>query len=296
MELREIRTFLVLCEELHFSRTAARVHVAQSAVSYAIKSLEAELGTALFVRSKRRVALTQAGERFRERVSPALAALEQATDVARRVGQGHAGRLSLRFVLMSALTLVPRAIARYREAYPDVDIALEPGGSLDQLEAIRAGSCDIGFMPRQLAIEPLASIVIQRSPLVAVLPLAHPLASRKRIRLADLAAERFVSLKLQREPQTRDFFRRDCLAAGFEPNVILEAEQLEVLLAMVAAGLGVSCTPNLVSALQFPGVVMLPLIPSIQSLFTAVWDPRAPSPLTERFLSMLRAEVSAAGQ
>jgi DNA-binding transcriptional LysR family regulator len=180
-------------------------------------------------------AKTQAGERFRERARLALLELERASDAARRVGQGQEGRLVLRFTLMSTLTIIPRTLVRYQKAYPHVAIDLSPGGSIQQLEAIRAGTCDIGFMPLKRDVAPLATELIQRAPLTALRPQAHPLAKRKTLRLGELARERFVFLKLDNEPQTRALFRQRCLDAGFEPDVALEIEQLEVLLAMVAA-------------------------------------------------------------
>jgi DNA-binding transcriptional LysR family regulator len=292
MELRQLRAFLMLCEELHFSRAALRLHVAQSAISYAIKSIEAELGTPLFSRSKRKVTLTGAGEHFRAQVSPAVQSLDRAAEATRRIGRGQAGRLVLRFTLLSALTSVPRVLARFREACPEVEIDVGPGGSVQQLEAIRAGHCDIGFMAYRNDIEALATETVQRSPVVALLPVTHRLAKRRKLRLRDLASDRFVFLKQDTEPDTRARFRKQCLAAGFEPQIALEIDQLELLLAMVAAGMGVSCAPDLVRSLRFPGVAMVPLTPLLRGGISAVWDPKVPSPVRERFLALLRAERS----
>jgi DNA-binding transcriptional LysR family regulator len=290
VELREVRTFLVLAEELHFSRTAQRLHVAQSAVSHTIKRLETELGTALFLRGKGGVSLTHAGERFRERARQSLQLLEQASDSARRVGTGEAGRLVLSFTLMSWLTVVPRALARFHARYPNVELEIGSAGSKQQLEAIRTGRCDIGFMPKRKEMGPLATEFIHPAPLVALLPTHHRLCKRKIVPLAGLAKERFVFLKLENEPKVRESFRARCLQAGFEPNIAFEVEQLEVLLAAVAAGLGVSCVPDLVRMLQFPGVAMIPLSPVVEAGISAVWDPRLLSPAGHNFLSILRAE------
>jgi DNA-binding transcriptional LysR family regulator len=290
MELREVRTFLVLAEELHFTRTAKRLRVAQSAVSYAIKHLEQEVGTELVMRTKRTVRLTQAGERFRARAERSLRELREAVEESQRVARGEAGKLVLRFTLMSALTVVPRAIARYQRAYPQVELDLQPGGTYEQLAAIRAGRCDIGFVAFKHGDEPLAAEVVQHSPLVALLSSGHPLAGRKRLRLAELAPERFVFLKVASEPQVRGFFERHCQSAGFQPNIALEIEQLELLLAMVAAGVGVSCAPRLVEQLHFPGVTTVALSPLITTNITAVWDPRTLSAAGHRFLATLREE------
>ena len=290
MELREIRTFLTLAEELHFSRTAVRLRTAQSAVSYAIKNLETELGVQLFARANRKVALTPAGERFRERAKHALQTLEQAADAARRSGAGHSGRLVMRFTLMTALTMAPRALARFQLEHPDVELDVGPAGSAEQLEAIRAGRCDFGFMSYRNDMLPLATELVQRAPLIALLPTTHKRARAKKIRLSDLAPERFVFLKLATEPQVRSFFRQRCLDAGFEPHVVIEVEQLEMLLAMVAAGLGVSCLPGMVQSLRFPGVAMIPLTTVIPAGTSVVWDPRTLTPAGKNFLEILRSE------
>jgi DNA-binding transcriptional LysR family regulator len=289
----KIRTFLVLAEELHFTRTAARLRVAQSAVSYAIKNLELEIGAELLTRTKRKVRLTAAGESFRARAGRILSELEQAADESRRVARGQAGRLVLRFTLMSALTVVPRAMARFQREHPDVELDIQPGGTREQLEAIRLGRCDVGFVAFKRAEEPLRSEPVQHAPLVALVSTSHALGSRKRVRLSDLANERFVFLKLASEPQVRGFFERHCRDAGFEPNIVLEIEQLEVLLAMVAGGFGVSCAPGFVQLLQFPGIAAIPLTPLIMAGISAVWDPAALSAAGKRFLAILREERAA---
>jgi DNA-binding transcriptional LysR family regulator len=290
MELREIRTFLVVADELHFTRAAARLHVAQSAVSHAIQKLEAELGVALFARTRRRVALTAAGERFRTDVTEATAALDAAAEIASRSARGEAGRLVLRFTVAAALTIIPRAVARFHKAYPAVELDLQPGGSSAQLEAIHAGRCDVGFLSLQRDVTPLATEVVQRAPLVAVLPTAHPLARRRRVQFADLAGERFVMLELASEPRVRDRIRARCVAAGFEPEVVLEVGQLEVLLAMVAAGVGITCVPALVRALRFAGVVTIPITPVVEGGISVVWDPATLSAAAGGFLAILREE------
>jgi DNA-binding transcriptional LysR family regulator len=290
VELREIRVFLVVAEELHFTRAAVRLRVAQSAVSHAIKKLEAEIGVELLERTKRSVTLTAAGEQFRARVGESVSGLERAVQAARRAAAGDVGRLVLRFTLTTALTIVPRALARFQRSYPDVELDIQPGGSTAQLEAIRLGRCDIGFMALARGLAPLATEIVQRAPLVALFPASHPLANRSRVRFADLAGEKFILLHLASEPQVRAHLRGHCLDAGFEPNVVLEIEQLEVLLAMVAAGVGISCAPALVQGLQFSGVVTVPIAPTIAGGISAVWNPAALSAAGRNFLKLLWEE------
>jgi DNA-binding transcriptional LysR family regulator len=290
MELRQIRTFLVLAEELHFGRTAARLRVAQSAVSYTLKSLEQELGVELLARTKRKVSLTAAGESFRVQAAQSLQLLEQAGARAGRAARGEEGRLALRFSLITGLTILPRVVASFQHAYPEVDVHIEPGGSVEQLAAIRAGRCDIGFMPLKRDVEPLSAEVVEGAPAVAVVSTYHRLAARKRIQLAELAQEKFVFLRSASEPQLHLFLRRRCAAAGFEPKIAFEIDQLELLLALVASGVGVTVVSGLLRALAFPGLALLPLTPEIPTGISAVWDPLTLSAASRNFLTMLRQE------
>lgn len=292
MELRHIRTFLVLSQELHFGRAAKKLRVAQSAVSQTLRALEDELGVELLARTKRSVALTAAGAEFVAHAERSLLHLDEGTAAARQAAAGYAGELRLSFTLMSALTVLPRAVARFQREHPQVRVSLTPGGSTEQLEAIREGRCDVGFMAFKRDIEPLATLVVTRSPLVAVLPVRHALARRASVELAELATEPFIFLKAHSEPQLYEHFRALCARAGFEPRVVMEVEHSEALLSFVAAGIGVSCVPKLVERLRISGVTTVPLLPEVRGGISAVWRPERLAPPAARFLDVLRAEVA----
>lgn len=292
MELRHIRTFLVLAKELHFGRAATKLRVAQSAVSQTLRALEDELGIELLARSKRSVALTAAGSRFVEYAERSLLQLDEGATAARQAASGYAGELRLTFTLMSALTVLPRAVARFQREHPQVRVSLTPGGSTEQLEAIREGRTDVGFMAFKRDIEPLATLVVTRAPLVAVLPVRHPLARRPSVELAELATEPFIFLKSQSEPQLYEHFRNLCARAGFEPRVVMEVEHSEALLSFVAAGIGVSCVPNLVERLKISGATTVRLVPEVRGGISAVWRPERLAPTAARFLDVLRAEIT----
>jgi DNA-binding transcriptional LysR family regulator len=290
MELRQIRTFLVLAEELHFGRTAARLRVAQSAVSYALKGLEQELGVELLTRTKRKVALTAAGHSFLTQAAQSLHLLEQAASRASRAARGEEGRLALRFSFMSGITMLPRAVASFQVAYPQVEVQIEPGSSVEQLAAIRAGRCDIGFMPLKRDIAPLSSEIVELAPAVVLVSSYHRLAKRERIHLAELAQEKFVFLRSASEPQLHTFLHRRCAAAGFEPEIAFEIDQFELFLAMVASGVGIAVFSGLLRSLTFPGLVLVPLVPEILTGISAVWDPLTLSAAGRNFLAMLAKE------
>lgn len=290
MELRDIQVFLAVCEELSFTRAALRLRIAQSAASQAIKRLEGEVGAALLARTKRRVAITEAGGAFRAGAQAALKTLTDAGGAARSTAAGQRGRLALRFGLLTTLTVMPQALARFKREYPEVELDLESAGTAPQLEALRLGQCDIGFVSFQRQLEGLASEVVDRAPLVALLPTRHPLASRARVPLKALANEDFVFLKSTSEPRVRQFFRERCRAVGFEPRIVVESEQLEVLLSLVAAGVGVCCLPGFVRGVHYRGVVALPLTPAILGGVSVVWDPATLSAAGHNFLNVLRHE------
>jgi DNA-binding transcriptional LysR family regulator len=291
MELRHVRTFIALAEELHFGRASRTLRVAQSAVSQTLRALEEEMGMALLARTKRSVALTPAGAQFLQYARASIVQLEQGTAAARHVASGEEGELRLSCTLMSTLTRLPSVVARFQRQYPRVRLAIQPGGSMEQLAAIRQGRCDIGFMALKRDVAPLATLVVARAPLVAVLPSRHALARSTSLELGQLAAEKFIFLKQQSEPQIYEYFRAHCARAGFEPDVIVQVEHVEALLSFVAAGVGVSCVPGLVQRLPFRGVKTLPLRPEIQGGISAVWRPDGLSATAAHFLELLRAEL-----
>ena len=286
-----MRTFLALAEELHFGRAARKLRVAQSAVSQTLRALEEELGVALLERSTRQVALTAAGHQYLQHARAALAQLQDGAAAACRAASGDVGELRLSFTLMSALTVLPRVVTRFQRAYPQVRLVVTPGGSTEQLEAIREGRCDIGFMAFKRDVKPLESLVVARAELVAVLPSRHPLSKRSRLELRELADEPFVFLRQQSEPQIYDHFRAKCAAAGFEPRFAMEVEHVEALLAFVAAGFGVSCVPSLVQQIGFKGITTVPLAIEARGGISAVWQPERLAPTAAHFLELLRAEL-----
>jgi DNA-binding transcriptional LysR family regulator len=293
MELRHLRVFMTLAEELHFGKASARLRIAQSAVSQTLKDLEAEVGAVLFERTRRSVEITAAGASFRQHAALALLELERATAAASKAARGETGSLTLRFTLMSALTALPRAVAHFQAAYPEVALQIEPGGTTEQLDAIMTGRCDVGFVSKKGDISPLASELIEKAPLVALVPSHSPLAKLKRLELSALAGSKMVFLRQASEPDVRMKFRARCLESGFEPNIIVEVEQLEVLLAFVAAGVGVSCVPGLVSRIPFPGVTIVPFTSGVEGGISMVWNPGRLSPTAERFLAVMRKERDA---
>jgi DNA-binding transcriptional LysR family regulator len=288
IELRHVRVFQTLAEELHFGRTAERLRIAQSAVSQTIKQLELEVGATLFARTRRDVRLSPAGQAFLVHARSAVVSLDRARTAALDASNGATGRLVVRCSITSALTKMPQLVERFRRAEPGVDIDLAPASSLDQLDALRTGRCDVGFMPMQRDVAPLATFPIHRDRLCVVVAGRHPFARRRHVALRQLAGEPLIFLRSASEPQTHRFFATRCREAGFEPRIVLEIDQLEMMLAAVAAGLGLACISASVGRLAFPGVALVPLSPTIHTTILAVWNPGAITPTAARFVEHVR--------
>jgi DNA-binding transcriptional LysR family regulator len=297
MEIRQVRVFLTLAEELHFGRSARRLGVVQSAVSQTLRALEQEIGAELFERSKRHVALSAAGRAFMAPAQRALEEFERAKASARSVASGESGELRIRCTMMAALTALPATIAEYQRRYPEVRVQVASSGSVEQLLALREWRCDVGFMPkaaakvgserdRSLLIEPLTP-----DPLAAVFQRGAPLAKRQKLHLRELAPLPLVFLNQRDEPQVYTRFREDCAAAGFEPNVTVQVESIEAALAFAAAGVGVACLPSSIRRMSFPGVSVVPLEPTIKTLICAVWRRTPVSATATRFIELLRSHA-----
>lgn len=292
MELRHLRVAIVLAEELHFSRTGTRLRIAQSAVSTLVKELEAELGASLFSRTRRSVRLTAEGAAFVDGARRVLSELAQATATVHTTASGDAGRLAIRFVAMASLAGVPSLIERFRRAHPTVAISAEPATSGEQLAALREGRCDVAFVPiaaTKHRTDGLAHHVIVRSPLVALVSEHHPLAGRRWLRLAELARERFAFLSEAGEPRLARAFRQRCAEAGFDPEIVLEVDHTDVLVAFIAAGYAVAVVPAVVCALGMPGVIGIPLRPAHHGGIAAVWNPALLSPAGRKLVASFRS-------
>jgi DNA-binding transcriptional LysR family regulator len=299
MEIRHVRVFLMLAEELHFGRSARRLGVVQSAVSQTIRMLEQEIGAELFERSKRRVALSSAGQAFMAPAQRALEEFERAKASARSAASGESGDLRIRCTMMAALTAMPSAVAEYQRLYPNVRVQVASSGSVEQLQALHEWRCDVGFMPkaaaktvterdRTLQVESLVP-----DPLCAVFKRGHAWSKRRTLALRELSGRPMVFLRPRDEPQVYSRFREKCAAAGFEPEVTVEVESIEAALAFAAAGVGVACLPSSIRRLAFPGVSVVPLAPPIKTMICAVWR-RAPASATAgRFIELLRAQSRA---
>ncbi len=261
VELRHLRYFVAVAEELHFGRAARRLRIAQPPLSQQIRRLEQDLGATLFLRTKRRVELTAAGQAFLPEARSVLTQAERAVHVAQRAGQGEGGRLVVGFVPSAGLDLLPRVLTAARVRLPHFEIdprALYPE---QQVDALRAGQIQVGLLRLPIDDDGLAVEPILREPLVVALPQGHRLARRKRVRVADLADDSIILFPRRIAPAYHDSFVVLCRQSGFTPRMLLASGSIQTNLGLVAAGLGVTLLPASVRALKRTGVVYRSLAP-----------------------------------
>jgi DNA-binding transcriptional LysR family regulator len=258
IELRLLRQFVVLAEELNFRRAAARLHMSQPPLSVAMQKLEAELGVVLLDRSRHHVRLTAAGEAYREDAARVLQQLERAGERARRVAEGREGSLRLGFVPSAALDVVPALFERFRRDYPTVELELVAETTARQLRALREGRIDLALLVGPVTdARGLALVELATQGLAVVVPAAHPLAARRRVRLGELAAEPFVAFTAEESSGFATAWLGACRDAGFAPRVVQQASQMQAILALVAGGLGVAVVPAALRRLRMDGVALL---------------------------------------
>lgn len=293
MKLRHIEVFHTVAGELHFGRAARRLHVAPPAVSQTIAALEEELGVALFDRSRRQIRLTPAGEVFWDESLRVMKHLEQAIDSTRATASGQQGRLSIGFTSVCALGSLPFAVARFREAFPQVELRLALMGTTEQCQALEEGSLDLGFSVHPPEVTSLHVEPIVRSELVALLPSSHPLAAMDKVPLERLLEEPIILMTHRYEPMINKAYRQLCQDAGLPPNILFEVDHLEPALAFVAAGLGFTMAPDLATRLQLEGVVYRSLEPTLPGGIAALWSPEHQRPTIAPFLGLVREQMKA---
>lgn len=243
IDIRQLRYFQAVAEELHFGRAAARLAIAQPALSRQVQALEQELGTPLLRRTQRRVELLPAGALLLERSRAIQQELARTLADVRRTGTGELGKLSLGFIHSSTYGLLPSVIRRFRQLYPGIELELHELPITSQHAALLRGTIDLGLLRIQPAPPELEVVPVLPDPFVLAVPAKHPLAGRTRVRLKDVAGEPFVMFSKQDAPLLHERVQAMCEHAGFQPNVVQRATQLHTMVGLVGGGLGVAVVP-----------------------------------------------------
>lgn len=290
MELRHLRYFAAVAETRHFGRAAERLHLAQPALSQSVRQLEAELGTPLFVRTTRQVSLTPAGEFLYEEARAVLATIEDGVRGVRRIADGRLGLVRIAFTGTAAFSLLPRVARLVKRELPGV--ALEIHADLltpTQVERLATGRLDLGVLRAPVDTDDLALHTLAVERLVLALPEDHRLVAEPVIAVSDLRSEDFIAYA-ESHSAVNETMLRTCRDAEFSPHVEHEAPGTAVLLALVAAGLGVSLVPESVRALPLAGVVFRDLPGTATTELALARRVDESSPLVARVLDVLDAD------
>ncbi|HWQ39589.1 MAG TPA: LysR substrate-binding domain-containing protein [Burkholderiales bacterium] len=278
MELRHLRYFVTVAEELHFGRAAEKLRISQPPLSMQIRALEKELGVSLLNRTQRHVSLTQAGNALLGEARQVLARVEQAVLITRRAGRGEIGELVIGFISVADYNVLPIVLREFRKRYPMVNLTLREATSDALIEGLVNGRIDVAFALPPIAEPALESAAILREPLIVALPQRHALARGSgRVPLPALAGSPFILFPRRMAPGLYDDIVSFCRSAGFSPRVEQEAVQMQTIVSLVSAELGVALIPQSLKNLQRTGVVYKAL--------------REAGPLTEIHLAWRRGDA-----
>jgi len=294
MEYRHLRFFIAVAEELHFTRAAARLRVAQPHLSHEIRRLENELGVPLFARDHRRVVLTFAGQAFLEHARRVLGHTADAVRAAQRAHRGETGCLRIGFVSSAGFGVVlPDAVRRFRLERPDVEVVLSEQNSDEQVELITHARLDVGLLHPPLRSElglEIETVLVE--PLVAALAENHRLARRRKIELAALADEPWILFPRAIASRLYEVVMLACTGAGFSPRVVQEANKLSTIMSLIASGLGVSLVPQPLARLSLGRITCVPLGAQGPLLPLALmWRRQDANPTLVPFLEIVREEA-----
>lgn len=288
MELRLFRSFVVLAEELHFGRAAARLNLTQPPLSKQIAQLEEAVGARLFERNRRGVALTPAGHAM---IGPARRVLEQASlaaESARQAARGESGRVRIAFNASVLFMGADRLVAELDRRMPTVRSSWEEMGTVEQVEALREHRIDLGFAQAPQNLLGLSSQVVARIPLVAALPLKHRLAGAQEVPLRELRDDDFAVTPREIGPGFFDLVLSACVAAGFSPRIRHHPRHLMTTLSLVATGSAVALVPQTLSRSSVPGVAFRPLTGRrMAAIYSAIWNPENRPPVLAQLLEVL---------
>jgi DNA-binding transcriptional LysR family regulator len=297
VELRHLRYFVAVAEELHFARAARKLQMAQPPLSQAIMRLEESLGVKLLDRSSRAVQLTAAGRALLPEARDILERAALAERLVQRIGSGELDRLRIGFVPMSAMLTLPRAIRAFRKSWPRVEVQLQERTSAAQVEALRSGALDLGILVREIVdTSGLQLRPIERYGYVAAVPSTWPLARRSTLRIADFAGSPLILFPQQLVANFFADFSSACRKSGFTPHVQQQVAQPYTMFTLVSQELGIGIVQDTARHLKIDGVTFPPIRdmpPALSHEVALAWVPRSvPEPLRQMIATIQKSAAT----
>jgi DNA-binding transcriptional LysR family regulator len=290
MELRHLRYFVAVAEELSFTKAATKLRLAQPSLTRQVRNLEKEIGVQLLDRSNNRVALTEEGRQFLVDSKKLLHSCAESVAAVQRMHRGQGAALNIGYVANIHYGLLPATLGAFRKLCPTVALNLFDMTSAEQFLALDARKIDLGFVGIRPALSGrafLSESVAQDTILVA-LPAPHLLARQKKVALADLASQFFIGMAARTHPGAREWLAETCREAGFMGRILQEADSEATVIQFVADGLGVALLPEQVTGLPHEGVVFRPLVPPLLRESTMAWRADNPSKPLKDYIQIVK--------
>jgi DNA-binding transcriptional LysR family regulator len=294
MELRHLRYFVAVAEDLNFTKAAAKLHLAQPSLTRQIHNLEAEIGVRLLSRSQNRVSLTEEGRSFLADARRILALATESILAVQRLSRGETGQLNIAYLSNFDFELLPETLGEFRQTFPHIALNLFDMTPAEQFRALEARKIDLGFV----GLQPPATAAglqwesIGKHRTVVVLPAKHPLAGKRQVNLGALEAMFFVGMSERTHPGFREWLNRTCQQAGFTPRVLQDAELEPSLMNFVAEGLGVALAREHIKKLPHPGVAFRPLVPPVKSDYCIAWNRNNDSRALQHYIEIVKSLAS----
>lgn len=292
MDLRQLRYFIAVAEDLSFSRAAKRIHVSQPPLSRHVSNLERELGIRLLDRNNHSVRVTAAGRVFLDNARNVLQAVEAAASMARQAAQGEVGSLTLGFGGSAAYAFLPAILRTFRARYPAVKVTLDQLSLIEQIEAIKSRRIDIGFVLLPFEDPSIGFQAMMRDRLVTAVPSDHVLARRAALRLKELEPHDFVGFSRSGRFGYHNHILDLCRRAGFVPRIVKETAPMVSVIGLVASGMGIALVPSMAQRLHISDVRYVPIEDKGAYMrFAFAWNKANITPVVRTFLAVARETV-----
>ena len=298
MELRHLRYFVAVAEELNFTRAAEKLRLAQPSLTRQIHNLEEELGVRLLDRTKNQVSLTAEGKSFLVDARRLVALSLESVKAVQRFSRGESGQLNLGYLFKFNFDLLPATLATFYQNCPEIAVNLFDMSPAEQLRALQARNIDLGFVglrPSGLRKDTAALVweCVARHKVVVVLPTHHPLAKKSKIKLIDLKSLFFVAMSEETHPGSREWLSSLCQEAGFKPRILQDVDLESGLMTFVAEGLGVTLAREQIKNLPHPGVVFRLLASPAKAEYWIAWHPENRSKALSQYVEIVKKEATA---
>lgn len=290
MELRHLRYFVAVGEELSFTKAAQKLRLAQPSLTRQVRNLEDEIGVRLLERSNNRVALTEEGRRFLFDSKRLLAMCAESVAAVQRMGHGESSQLNIGYVANIHYGLLPATLGAFRKLSPRVALNLFDMASAEQFQALESRKIDLGFV----GIRPAYSHrdfrfeCVAHDTILVALPQRHPLTRKSKVKLTELASQFFIGMSAQTHPGAREWLLETCQRAGFAAKILQEADTEPTAIKFVSDGLGVALMGEQITGLPHEGVIFRPLAPTLRRESTIAWRADNTSKPLEAYIQIVK--------